>query len=31
VALTAKAYADQFVGAIDILHTAPPTGQGPSD
>jgi hypothetical protein len=31
VALTAKAYADQFVGAIDILHTAAPAEQGPSD
>jgi hypothetical protein len=28
VALTAKAYADQFVGAIDILHAEPPAGQG---
>lgn len=31
VALTAKAYADQFVGAIDILHTGPPAGQGPGE
>jgi hypothetical protein len=31
VKLTAEAYADQFVGAVDILHTAPPAGQGPSD
>jgi hypothetical protein len=26
--LTADAYADQFVGAIDILHAGPPAGQG---
>ena len=28
VKLTADAYADQFVGAIDILHVQPPAGQG---
>lgn len=28
VRLTADAYAEQFVGAVDILHTAPPAGQG---
>jgi hypothetical protein len=31
VKLTADAYADQFVGAIDILHAEPPGGQGASD
>jgi len=28
VKLTAEAYADQFVGAIDILYADPPAGQG---
>jgi hypothetical protein len=28
VRLTAEAYADQFVGAIDILHAETPAGQG---